>query len=35
VHRQDDDGAWYTHGETRMDDEQHAISSLLHLAALS
>lgn len=35
VARQAADGAWYAHGETRMDDEQHAISGLLHLAELS
>ncbi|MDZ4825473.1 MAG: hypothetical protein SGJ13_03300 [Actinomycetota bacterium] len=28
------DGAWYTNGETRMDDQQHAISGLLAVAAL-
>lgn len=28
------DGAWYTNGETRMDDQQHAISGLLALADL-
>jgi len=28
------DGAWYTDGETRMDDQQHAISGLLALADL-
>lgn len=34
VARQARDGAWYAHGETRMDDQQHAISGLLHLAEL-
>lgn len=35
VDRQADDGAWYAGGETRMDDQQHAISGLLYLAELS
>lgn len=35
VERQADDGAWYARGETRMDDQQHAISGLLYLAELS
>lgn len=34
VHRQDDDGAWYLNDQTRMDDQQHAISGLLGTAAL-
>jgi hypothetical protein len=29
VARQHDDGAWYTHGLTRMDDQQHAISTMV------
>lgn len=29
VQRQADDGAWYRHGRTRMDDQQHSISALL------
>lgn len=33
VDRQEDDGAWYARGETRMDDQQHAISGLLAVAA--
>lgn len=33
VDRQDSDGAWYAGGETRMDDQQHAISGLLAVAA--
>jgi hypothetical protein len=32
VDRQEDDGAWYARGETRMDDQQHAISGLLAVA---
>jgi hypothetical protein len=28
------DGAWFTAGETRMDDQQHAITGLLALAVL-
>ena len=34
VARQEADGAWYAQGETRMDDQQHAISGLLAVAAL-
>jgi hypothetical protein len=33
VDRLADDGAWYANGETRMDDQQHAISGLLAVAA--
>jgi hypothetical protein len=32
VDRQESDGAWYARGETRMDDQQHAISGLLAVA---
>lgn len=32
VDRQEPDGAWYARGETRMDDQQHAISGLLAVA---
>jgi hypothetical protein len=34
VDRQQDNGAWYVDGATRMDDQQHAISGLLAVAAL-
>jgi len=33
VDRQAPNGAWYARGETRMDDQQHAISGLLAVAA--
>ncbi|MEA3054641.1 MAG: hypothetical protein QOD30_73, partial [Actinomycetota bacterium] len=35
VERQDANGAWYDGGETRMDDEQHAISGLLATSDLA
>jgi hypothetical protein len=35
VDRQAADGAWYASGATRMDDQQHAISGLLAVAAVT
>jgi hypothetical protein len=34
IERQEPNGAWYARGETRMDDQQHAISGLLATAGL-